>query len=326
MKDLAARLGLSQTTVSHVLSGRYEEFRISAETVARVREMADKLGYRSNALARAFRERRTFSIGLVVEELSNPFWTGIARGAERVAEQHGYMLVVSNTSFELERERAALRLLQDGRVDGLLLPPFAHIDQDLVALHEEGLPFVQIDRGLAQVKAPCVRTDHALGSHLVVDHLAGRGHRRIVLVVGREEIQPYRLRTAGFEEAVAARGLGEAEIVRLEEATPDETQATVAALLARPAAARPTAIYAANVWMTIGTMRAARDAGLAVPEALEIVGFDDLPMADLMRFPVTTVAHDVDQIGREAMAALLKLRAGEAPPLELVIPPRLVVR
>src|SRR4051794_32634525 len=111
MKDLAARLGLSQTTVSHVLSGRHEEFRISAQTVARVQQMADKVGYRSNALARALRDRQSYSVGLVVEDLQNPFWTGIAMGAEREADQHGYILVVSNTSGDLDRQRRAMSLL-----------------------------------------------------------------------------------------------------------------------------------------------------------------------------------------------------------------------
>jgi LacI family transcriptional regulator len=324
MKDLAARLGLSQTTVSHVLSGRHEEFRISSETVARVREMAEKMGYRSNALARAFRERRTFSLGLVVEDLTNPFWTGIAMGAERVAEQHGYTLVVSNTNGEVERERAALNLLRDGRVDGLLLPPFARIDKDLMEVQRDGLPFVQIDRGLAKLKAPCVRTDHELGSHLLVDHLVARGHRRIVFIVGRDDVQPYRLRTAGFKAAMAEHRLQPVEIIELKETTADETQAAVASLLR--GGTKVSAFYAANVWMTVGTMRAVRAAGLEVPKDVEIVGFDDLPMADLMRFPITTVAHDVTAIGREAMSILMKLRAGEEPPQDLVIPPRLIVR
>ena len=203
MKDLAARLGLSQTTVSHVLSGRAQEFRISAQTVARVQEMAEKLGYRSNALARALRDQRSYSIGLVVEDLTNPFWTGIATGAESEAEHSGYILVVSNTSFDLERERRALGLLREGRVDGLLLPPFAHSGRDLEELHREGLPFVQIDRALPKLKVPCVRTDHEAGSRMAVDHLARRGHRKIAFVVGPGEIQPYHHRTVGFKAAAA---------------------------------------------------------------------------------------------------------------------------
>jgi LacI family transcriptional regulator len=324
MKDLAARLGLSQTTVSHVLSGRHEEFRISADTVERVRQMAQKLGYRSSALARAFRERRSFSIGLVVEDLTNPFWTGIAMGAERQAEKSGYTLVVSNTSFEVERERAALGLLRDGKVDGLLLPPFARIDRDLHELREDGLPFVQIDRALAKLDVPCVRTDHEAGSHLAVEHLVRRGHRRIAFVVGRDDIQPYHLRTVGFRAAMADHKLAPAAILELREATAEETQAAVAGLLR--SGPEVSAIYAANVFMTVGTMRAVRGAGLDVPKDLEIVGFDDLPMADLMRFPVTTIGQDVHRIGAEAMALLMKVRASETFPREILVPPVLTVR
>jgi LacI family transcriptional regulator len=324
MKDLAARLGLSQTTVSHVLSGRHEEFRISAETVERVKQMADKLGYRSSALARAFRERRSFSIGVVVEDLTNPFWTGIATGAEREAERSGYTLVVTNTAFELERERAAIGLLRDGKVDGLLLPPFARIDQDLQSLRREGLPFVQIDRALARLDAPCVRTDHALGARMAVEHLVRRGHRRIAFVVGRDDIQPYRLRREGFRTEMATRGLQPAAVLELADATQDQAQAAVAGLLR--GGAEISAVFAANVFMTVGTMRAVREAGLEVPRDLEIVGFDELPMADLMRFPVSTVGQDAHRIGGEAMRILMKLRAGEAAPAEILVPPVLTAR
>ncbi len=324
MKDLAERLGISQTTVSHVLSGRYQEFRISADTVERVRRLAAKLGYRSSALAKAFRERRSFSIGLVVEDLENPFWTGVATGAEREAERAGYTLVVTNTHFEVERERAALGLLRDGKVDGLLLPPFDRIDGDLQELRADGLPFVQIDRALPNLDAPCVRTDHEKGSRLAVEHLVQRGHRRIALLVGPEEVQPYRLRREGFRAAMQENKLEAAAVLELKEATAEAAQAAVASLLrARDGIS---AIYAANVFLTVGTMRAVRMAGLDVPRDLEIVGFDDLPMADLMRYPVTTIGQDVNAIGREAMALLTKLRAGETTPKEVLIPPLVTIR
>lgn len=323
MKDLAARLGLSQTTVSHVLSGRAAEFRISPKTVARVQQMAEKLGYRSNALARALRDRRSYSVGLVVEDLTNPFWTGIATGAEAEAEEHGYLLVVSNTSFDLERERRALGLLREGRVDGLLLPPFARSGRDMHELHEEGLPFVQIDRALAKLKVPCVRTDHAAGSHLAVEHLARRGHRAIAFVVGPLDIQPYHHRMAGFREAVAQHGI-EAVVLDVEDPQADAAQAAVAQYLRQ--GRRATALYVGSFWLAVGALRAVRQAGLEVPRDVDIVGFDDIALADLLRYPITTVVQDVHRIGREAFKALMALWAGEAVEPEVLIRPTLAVR
>lgn len=323
MKDLAARLGLSQTTVSHVLSGRAQEFRISPQTVARVQQMAEKLGYRSNALARALRDRRSYSVGLVVEDLTNPFWTGIATGAELEAEQHGYILVVSNTSFDLERERRALGLLREGRVDGLLLPPFARSGRDLHELHREGLPFVQIDRGLPKLKVPCVRTDHAAGSRLAVEHLVRRGHRKIAFVVGPSDIQPYHHRLAGFRAAVAEHRV-EPTILLVKDPVEEATQTVVAEYLRQGAHA--SALYSGSIRLTVGVLRAVREAGLEVPRDLEIVGFDDIALADLLRYPITTVVQDVHTIGRESFKRLMDLRAGREPEDEVLVPPSLVVR
>ncbi len=324
MKDLAAQLGLSQTTVSHVLSGRHEEFRISAKTVARVKQIAEKLDYRSNALAKSLRDRRSYSVGLVVEDLSNPFWTGLAIGAELEAEKHGYTLIVTNTGGDVERERRALMLLRDGRVDGLLLPPFARIDRDLTALHKERLPFVQIDRALARLEVPCVRTDHALGSHMVVEALVRRGHRRIAFLLGPTDIQPYRLRLAGFKDALAQHKLAPAAIIQVPEGTAEAGQAAVAEELRK--GPRFSALYAGNIWLTVGTLRAVREAGLQVPKDLEIVGFDDIALADLLRYPITTVVQDVATIGREAFKQFVELQAGRSVPDEVLIPPRLEVR
>ncbi len=324
MKDLAAQLGLSQTTVSHVLSGRHREFRISAKTVARVQKLVDKLGYRSNALARSLRERRSYSVALIVEDLTNPFWTGIVTGAEREAEKRGYMLVVANTAGDLERERRALSLLRDGRVDGLLLPPFPRIGTDLQALRREKLPFVQIDRALPRVAAPCVRTDHEAGSRMAVDHLVKRGHRHIALLVGPNKIQPYALRTRGFVAALAQHGLGTPQIVSAD--TGGEQDGLIAARELLQKTPRATAIHAANVVLTVALLRAVRDAGLEVPRDIEIVGFDDIALGDLLRFAVTTVAQDVETIGREAFRALMEIRDGGEARRELLVPPSLVVR
>ncbi|HXX94274.1 MAG TPA: LacI family DNA-binding transcriptional regulator, partial [Planctomycetota bacterium] len=158
MKDIAARLRLSQTTVSHVLTGKHEHYRISPATVERVRKMAQELGYRSSALARAFRDRKSYSVGLAVEDLTNPFWTGVAIGAEKEAEAQGYLLVVSNTGGNADRERRVVQMLQERRVDGLIVSPLTVTDGVLLELKSDGLPFVQIDRSIKGEDVPCVRT------------------------------------------------------------------------------------------------------------------------------------------------------------------------
>jgi LacI family transcriptional regulator len=323
MKDIANRLHLSQTTVSHVLTGKHEHYRISAATVARVKKMAEELGYRSSALARAFRDRRSYSVALAVEDLTNPFWTGIAIGAEKEAESQGYVLVVSNTNGDPARERRSVQMLQERRIDGMIVSPVTVTDEILTDLRKDGLPFVQIDRSIKGEDVPCVRTDHGAGSALAVDHLVKRGRQEIAYVGGPLHIQTFELRLEGFRKALARHGL-KPTAVKLVANEEDAGAAVMKELLAsRP---RPTGLYTASIKLTIGALRAVREAGIQVPSELEIVGFDDIEMADLFSMPVSTVCQDVEAIGREAFRALIKVMNGQKVQRELLIPPSLKVR
>jgi LacI family transcriptional regulator len=323
MKDIATQLNLSQTTVSHVLTGKHEHYRISAATVARVKKMAEDLGYRSSALARAFRDRRSYSVALAVEDLTNPFWTGVAIGAEKEAEAQGYVLVVSNTNGDSARERRTVQMLQERRVDGMIVSPLTVTDEVLTDLRKDGLPFVQIDRSIKGEDVPCVRTDHHAGSLLAVEHLVKRHRTEIAYIGGPLQIQTFELRLEGFKKALARHGLKPAA-VKLVAPTEEEGTAALREILA--AKSRPNAVYTANIRLTIGALRAIQAAKLAVPGDLEIVGFDDIATADLFSIPVTTVCQDVEAIGREAFRALLKVMNGQKVQRELLIPPRLKVR
>jgi LacI family transcriptional regulator len=321
MKDIARRLNLSQTTVSHVLTGKHEHYRISAATVERVRKAAEELGYRSSALARAFRDRRSYTVALAVEDLTNPFWTGVAIGAEREAEKHGYVLAVANTGGDAEREKRVVRMVEEHRVDGLIVSPVTVTDRTLTDLQREGRPFVQIDRSVKGADIPCVRTDHAAGSALAVDHLVRRGRRSISFVCGPQTVQTFQLRLDGFRRSVERHGLAPAAVSVLEANDPAEAERAVRSLLPL----KPDGLYTANIWLTHGALRAVRGR-LEIPRDLDLVGFDDLADADLLYAPVSTVAQDVESIGRESFRALLKVMKGEKVPRETLVPPRLRVR
>ncbi len=323
MKDIAARLRLSQTTVSHVLTGKHEHYRISPATVGRVLRAAREMGYRSNALARSFRESRAYSVALAVEDLTNPFWTGVAIGAEREAEAEGYTLAVCNTARVPERERRVVAMLRERRVDGLIVSPITVDDKVLLDLRMEGRPFVQIDRSIEGVDYPCVRTDHVKGSILAVDHLVRRRRRAIAYVGGPLEVQTYQFRLDGFRRALARHGLRPAAI-RIVQPTPEEAEAAVRETLGRRN--RPDAVYGANLFITLGIIRAVLRSGLRVPQELEIVGFDDIAAADLLACQGSTVVQNVEAIGREAFRLLLRLMKGRPVPREVLIPPRLAAR
>jgi LacI family transcriptional regulator len=324
MKDIAEELGLSQTTVSHVLTGKHARYRLSATTVERVWKLAEKLGYRVNVMARSFRAQKSYALSLAVEDLSNPFWAGMAIGAESEADRHGYSLMVSHLAQNAGRQRRALQFLQESRVDGLIVSPVAGGDRDLIAAHKQRLPFVQIDRAVPGLAVPCVRTDHAAGSELALRHLLRHEHRAIVYISGPLDIPTYRLRMDGFLAEVARSGVEPAAIEVLKRPTPEDAERRLLKLLRREQ--RPLAVYAANFWTTIGVLRAVGAAGKSVPAEVDIVGFDDILMADLLRYPVATIDQDVGAIGREAVRLVLRMLAGEDVERTVLLPPKLTAR
>ncbi len=324
MKDIAEKLDLSPTTVSHVLTGKHEQFRISPKTVKRVLKMAEQLGFQSNHLARAFKAQKSNSVAMVVGDLMNPFWGGVATGAQREAEAHGYTLFVCNTDELLDRERRTVLMLQERRVDGLILSP-THLKEDyLESLHAQGLPFVLIDRIVENLPVPCVMTDNLSGAALAVEHLTSRGHKAIAYAGGPEHIMTFRDRLQGYKKAMADRGL-----VPMTVSTDGTLEGAVKPLkefLARPR--RPSALFTGNLWVTYAALQAIQESGLSVPEDLDVVGFDEIPSANLLRYPVTTIAQQVDAMGREAFRLLLQVMKGERGPDDPVVllRPRLIVR
>jgi len=316
MKDIAALLGVSQTTVSHVLRGRDGEFRIGAETARRVRETATRLGYRPSALARNFKDHRAYSLCLAVGDLSNPFWAGLAVGAQGEAERRGYTLVVTNTAESVEKERQVVEMLREQRVDGMILSPVHVKARHLEALRREGLPFVLVDRTLDGVEVPSVATDSVAGMGLAVDYLAERGHRHIAYLGGPVNVSTFRDRLRGFREALARHGLKPGPYA-VAPSEPEATYRAARSMFLR--ASRATAVIGANFWLTVGALRAA-------PEDTVVVGFDDLFLADLLQRPVTTVAQPVEELGRRAVQLLLEEIAKPGGTQQIVLPPRLIVR
>ncbi len=207
MKDIAARVGVSQVTVSHVLRGRGEELRISPVTAERIVAAARQLGYRPSALARSFKTHQSMSIGLAVGDLLDPFWAGLAVGAQQEAEQHGYMVVVVNTIESEEKERLVVDMLRERRVDGVIFSPGHAKSRHLAALKADRLPFVFVDRTIDGMNVPSVVGDNIGGAGLAVDYLVSRGHRHIAYLGGTLENSTFRDRWVGFRQALARHRL-----------------------------------------------------------------------------------------------------------------------
>jgi DNA-binding LacI/PurR family transcriptional regulator len=316
--DVARHAGVSQATVSLVLSGK-SAGRVSASTEATVRQAAEELGYRPNLAARALRTGAARAVGLVVPDITHPFLGRVMRGVQVAARREGYAVVLVDAARDWTWEGDAFEVLRNSAVDGFLLfgvePP--RRAEDL----EDSMVTIESDPG----RLPTVRLDVEAGGRAVAEHLLGLGHRRLGRLASSVGTPTFRRREAAWAAAVAAAGLNPDAVPRaLSAMNIDDALEVARDLLA--ADPPPTGIFCDDDLLAAGLYVAARERGLRVPEDLSIVGFDDLDIARVLDPPLTTVAADPAELGAAALERLLARLAGRPGDAETVVPVRLVVR
>ena len=319
--DVAARAGVSQPTVSLVLS-KNPTARVAADTRERVLRAAEELGYRPNVIARSLVRRRSYAIGLVVPDLANQFFAHVVSGAERVAAEAGYaVLLCEQRGAGIESHLDALRARQ---VDGLILDAAgaSSIPEDLL----DGINVVLIDQ--PSQRWPGVASDAEGAGRMAAEHLVGLGHRRIAFVGPSADVHSFRMRERGFTRALREAGLGiDSDLLRRAPATVAGGTAAMRALLARKEA--PTAVFFANDLLALGAYKACAQLGVSIPRDVSVVGCDDIEFAQLVTPELTTVAVPARELGARAARLLVRDLAGDAvAPSQQTrpLPVRLVVR
>ncbi len=303
ISDVARHASVSPATVSRVLNG---DPRVGESYRARVQRAVEELDYRPNALARNLRRQRTAIIGVVVPDIENPHFGELVRSVEDQAFEAGYRVLVCNTDETAEKQRAYLEALIDERVLGVIISPSDPGGEQITRLLDLGIPVVACDREVEDPRADAVLADNVKAIRIGCDLLVAAGHRRIAFIGGRTDVETGAERLAGYEMAMRAAGLEPLVVdgdFRLERA-----EAAVAGLLAREP--RPTALIVANNLMTLGALRAVRDAGLRVPVDVALVGVDDQPWSALVDPPLTTLAQPVRAMAADAMELLLQRVSG----------------
>ena len=319
MRDVAALANVSLKTVSRTINS---EPGVRAETAERVMRAVSILGYERNDLARSLRNgRTTLALGLVISDVSNLFFALVARGVEEIARDNGYIVISGNSDEDPLRERDVVSSLTRRRIDALLIVPTAS-DQAHLSRVSATIPVAFIDRPAIHATVDTVLLDNAEGARAAVKRLTDRGHERIGVITGPTELYTFRERLAGYRQALAEAGLPVDEsLIRVGAHDADEAEAATRELLARDAP--PTALFATNNQMTIGAIKAVA----GHPDDIETIGFDDFELADILSVPVTTVAHDPSEMGREAARLVIsRLRGETGPPRVVVLPTRLMVR
>jgi DNA-binding LacI/PurR family transcriptional regulator len=308
IEAVAAAAGVSKTTVSHVLSGNRP---VARATAARVRRVIDELGYRPNTLARSLKMARSQTIGLVVPDVTNPFYPALARGLQAALVDSGYLLLLADTGGDPDAERAFIAEALQRRVDALVVSAFGLTEEELDRLAGAVVPVVAVGAELAGSRLDCVTADDERVAADAVAHLRARGHERIGTIAGPAGTAVADRRLRGFSQALEREGRFDATLVAYGDFTRDGGRAAAHALVRDPAE-RPTALFCANDLMAIGALDAARAAGLAVPGDLAVVGVDDIDAAGLVVPALTTVRIPSGDIGRVAGELLLSRMEPEA--------------
>jgi LacI family transcriptional regulator len=324
IRDVARAAGVSTATAARALGGYGHA---SPAARRKVSESARRLGYRPNVVARALVSRATTTVGLVVGDIENPFFAAAARGLADVMDAHGYTVLLANADEDAGRERRAVDALRARQVDGMVVVPAPGASPEhLAELVAAGVPLVLLDRVVVGVAADSVLARNVAGARAAVAHLAGLGHRRIGVVSDSPEITSSAERIQGYRQALRAIGIApEPGLISIGGPTRDDGEAAALRLLDRPD--RPTAVFTANNFMTVGALRAARSLGLRIPEDVALVGFDDLDWTTLVQPPVTVVRQPVADLGRVAGERLLRRLEGDAgPPKRIRLDANLIVR
>jgi DNA-binding LacI/PurR family transcriptional regulator len=348
MRDVAKAADVSLMTVSRVVNS---EPGVQPETAARVERAIRRLGYQRNDAARQLRRKGkpTQTIGLLVDDIANPFFAILARAVEDAARVHSCVVLIGSSNDSLEREREVISAFSARRVDGVILVPAAGSHRFLRAQQELGVKVVCVDRPADNLEADTVVVDNRRGAYQAVRHLMRHGHRRIGYLGDREDIWAVRERFAGFTEALAEDGVvADPALIRHGLRGRAEAAGAAIALLNHPDP--PTALFTSNDLVTmgaidsmdgtsapalgtsvLGTYAVGASAASVVPAALArkvaLVGFDEFALADKLNPPVTVVAQDPAAIGATAAQLLFARINGDAsPPRQVVLLTRLIVR
>jgi len=302
LQDIAKQAGVSVATVSYVLNGTGS---VSPGVRKRVRDTAKAIGYRVNHAARATRTGQTLSIGLILPDLSNPFFPALAQAVQSAARAAGYAVFLMDSEGSVEEERESAEDLIARGVEGIVWCPAT--EHDSLAEFRGELPIVVIDRPLP--KYDTVSSDYAMGGAELADYLVSLGHHRIGLVVGPQSLPSARQRREGF----VARIGGRAEII-WEVENPFSINLTDCAL-DRLKVPEVSAIVCGNDFIAIGVMRALHEFGYRVPEDVSVIGFDDIPWARFSIPRLATIRQPVQALGTQASALLIRRIAGDDSPL-----------
>lgn len=300
MEDIAERADVSINTVSRALNDKPD---INDQTKDEILQIADELNYQPNRFAQGLRSSKTSTLGVIVADIMNPFFSALLKGVEKAAREEGYSIIVQDTDEKYENEQSAIQTTLSEQVDGLLITPVQTNQGTIIDIKQSELPFVLLGRHFEDLDTHYVVTDDVQGAKNATEHLIERGHERIAIVNGPGHISSSRERLRGYRRAMNEHDLPTTEQLVLEgNVTMADGYETGKELIS--ASPRPTAVLCYSDFVAMGVIKAAREKGLKISEDLAVVGYDDVLFASCLEVPLTTVRIPKEKLGKQAFHAL----------------------
>ncbi|CAN5304488.1 LacI family DNA-binding transcriptional regulator [soil metagenome] len=324
VKDVAALAGVSVGTVSNVLNNSKA---VAPATAAKVHDAIEKLGFIRNDAARQLRAGQSRTVGMMVLDIANPFFTDIAGGVENALISFNRSLILGNSGQDAAREQSYLDLFEEQRVSGLLITPVGHVLPRLERLRQRGTPVVLVDRHGNVDNFSSVSVDDYRGGELAANHLLDLGRTKIAYIGASNDILQVRQRFNGASDALRERGIGRLTQVTAESMSSQAGRQAAERMLELPPGERPDAVFAANDLIALGALQAFTRAGIRVPDDIALIGYDDIEFAASAAIPLSSVRQPAWEVGRTATELLMaEVEGGSGEYQQVVFQPELVVR
>lgn len=304
IKDIAKKLNISESTVSRALANHP---RISTKTKAQVQGMAEKLNYRPNLIAKSLKIRSTKTIGLIIDDITNPFYPEIVKGCEEVANRNGLNIILCNSDYNQEKEDKYINILLSKRVDGVLIMPAGKKLPIIELLRDANTPLVFIDiKPSDKINVSCVYTDQEYGAYIATKYLIELGHKRIALINGPGNFSSCKQLESGYLKALEDYNIQlNNKFIKIFDLKATGAYGVVKNMIKLGKEERPTAALFISDITAVAAYDAIYEAGMSIPEDFSIIGNDDIPTAKNFSPPLTTIAHPKYEIGKKAMDILV---------------------
>ena len=321
INDIAKKTGLSITTVSRVLNGKSEQYRIGKKSQEKIKAAAKELNYVPNQFAANLKSGRSNTVALIVPSLNNPFFAGIASKINSEIRKYGYITIIGDSDENQEIEKMELLQLMSRNIEGLIIVPCGDQWEHIKRLYDQGLPVICIDRYFEDLDIPFVSTDNYDGAYSATKHLIEYGHRTIACIQGVQQSTPNKLRVKGFSDAMKESGITSFSIAGDDFSVQNGYLETKLLLQQKD---RPTAIFSLSNTIAMGCMKAFKEENIRVPDDISLITFDDHPYLDYLATPLSCIAQPVSDISKIAVKFLFAILGNtEIPTKQVLLKPKI---